>query len=247
MRDGANRPRRRKLALITDASSNNGAAFARYAASKGLDVALVARDEKHLHALTRVICTEYSATAHMFRADPRNVISTADICRWITSRNLSVDVLINNAGFGRANSHAGHTAQLDLDDLPFALTAPILLTYHCLPGMLARRWGRIINVCPNTPTAFDAEGVTQRAINDSVATFYHALNAEVSGKGVTISSVGPEASGMDLGSAIDAGTTGTFYSSKLKNSLEAVESQHLPAMLPTTGETARANSLSLAG
>ena len=241
MLDRAKSPRQRKLALITDASSSHGAAFARSAALRGLDVALIARNEERLHALAREICTEYSVTTHMFRADPRNMISTADICRWITSRNLSVDVLINNAGCGKANAHSIQTVQPKFDELPLALTAPILLTYHCLPGMLARRWGRIINVRSNLPTTTDAEGVTQRAIDKSVATFYQALNAEIADRGVTVSSVSSEATNIDFGCSIDTGSSRNYFPSTMECSLELVARKQ-PTMLSTASGTARATS-----
>src|SRR5258706_12960564 len=89
---GPNRP----LALITGASSGIGADLARELANDGHDLVLVARRAEPMQALAAGLRTNVTIIA----SDLSKPGAAAALVRELGSRNLSIDVLINNAGLG---------------------------------------------------------------------------------------------------------------------------------------------------
>lgn len=137
---------KRRTALITGASAGIGAALARIYAEKGWDLILVARREAPLQALARELTVDHGVTSTVVTADlalpdePHRLAATLD------ARGLTVDALVNNAGFSRttgflATSPDEHGAMIDV-----MLTAPITLSRLLLPGMVQRGFGRVLNV-----------------------------------------------------------------------------------------------------
>lgn len=136
----------RRTILITGASAGIGAALARECAGRGYDLILSARREGPLTALAEELAAQYSVVASIFTADLSATDASARLVEGITARGLSVDGLINNAGFSRT------TGFLDTDPADHAamirvmLTAPVELSRLLLPDMVARGWGRVLNV-----------------------------------------------------------------------------------------------------
>ena len=88
------------MALITGASSGIGMEFARYHASKGGDVILTARRKDALDALASEVQTAHNVTAHVFALDLGAEGGAQALYDQVKAAGLSVDILINNAGFG---------------------------------------------------------------------------------------------------------------------------------------------------
>ncbi len=136
----------RRTALITGASAGIGAALARVYAEKGWDLILVARRATPLEDLARELTVEYGATAVVLTADLADPDAPHRLARTLEQRGLTVDALINNAGFSRttgflATDPDDHAAMIDV-----MLTAPIALSRLLIPGMVERGFGRVLNV-----------------------------------------------------------------------------------------------------
>ena len=132
--------------LITGASAGIGAALARVYAEKGWDLILTARREPALTALAEEIWKTHGQTATVVTADLADPDAPAQLVAAIAERGLTVDGLINNAGFSRttgflATDPAQHAAMIQV-----MLSAPVALSRLLLPGMVERGFGRIINV-----------------------------------------------------------------------------------------------------
>ena len=182
----------RKLALITGASSGIGAAFARIAASKGFDVALVARREDRLESLARDLSAEFGVTARFRSTDLCDPEAPNSICNWINAAGRKVDVLINNAGYSIPQSFAGTPLSKQLNYLELSITGPVALCRHALPGMIERGWGRIINLSSITAFSNGGKGHTLYPASKSfIVKFSQSLNAEVAARGVFVTAVCP--------------------------------------------------------
>ena len=136
----------RRTILITGASAGIGAALARECASRGYDLILTARREGPLQALAEDLTAKHGVTASIVVADLAEPGAPAALVEAIKARGLSVDGLINNAGFSRTTGFlstdpADHAAMIRV-----MLTAPVELSRLLLPGMVGRGWGRVLNV-----------------------------------------------------------------------------------------------------
>ncbi|MGX8273628.1 SDR family NAD(P)-dependent oxidoreductase [Brevundimonas diminuta] len=136
----------RRTVLITGASAGIGAALARVCAARGHDLILTARREGPLQALAEALAAAHGVAATVVVADLAEPEASARLVEAITARGLSVDGLINNAGFSRttgflATDPADHAAMIRV-----MLSAPVELSRLVLPGMVARGWGRVLNV-----------------------------------------------------------------------------------------------------
>lgn len=136
----------RRTVLITGASAGIGAALARVCAARGHDLILTARREGPLQALAEELAVAHGVAAAVVVADLAEPEAPARLVEAIAARGVSVDGLINNAGFSRttgflATDPADHAAMIRV-----MLTAPVELSRLVLPGMVARGWGRVLNV-----------------------------------------------------------------------------------------------------
>ncbi len=136
----------RPLTLITGASAGIGAAFARDLAARGHDLVLTARRVERLQALAQELRDKHNTTVTVLPADLAEPGAVPQLCDALGQRGLTVDWLINNAGYGvpgtfESNDWAVHDAFIRV-----LMTAPTELAWHLLPGMRQRGYGRIINV-----------------------------------------------------------------------------------------------------
>src|SRR5690348_11481918 len=90
----------RKVALVTGASAGLGEQFAQLFARDGHDVILVARNATRLEALASKLEQEHKVKAHVIAADLARPEEPQRIFNEVRSRQLEVEFLVNNAGFG---------------------------------------------------------------------------------------------------------------------------------------------------
>ena len=137
--------RPRPVVLVTGASAGIGAALARIYADKGWDLILTARREAPLRALADELALSGAASTILTDdlADPAAPRRLFDA---ILAKGLTVEGLINNAGFSRTagflnTDPAAHRAMIQV-----MLAAPVELARLFAPGMVERGYGRVLNV-----------------------------------------------------------------------------------------------------
>lgn len=133
-------------ALITGASSGIGEAFARRLAGAGRDLFLVARSEDKLRSLCKELAEEHGIRADHAAIDLSVQGSDKELYEATESREIEVDLLINNAGFGSMGDFAEMELQRELEMIRLNIIALVALTHRYLAGMRKRRSGTIINV-----------------------------------------------------------------------------------------------------
>ncbi len=133
-------------ALVTGASSGIGAAFARELAARQMHVILVARSQDRLEQLATDLQTQFGIQTTVLVQDLSDPQATSDLCHEINARDLSVDLLINNAGFGDYGAFAQRPGARQSEMIKLNVLALTELTHAFLPQMQARRQGAIINV-----------------------------------------------------------------------------------------------------
>ena len=136
----------RKLALITGASAGIGAAFARVYAEAGYDLALTARRADRLDILAKELRAAHGVEVLTLTADLADPGAPGVLIAAIEGRGRHVDVLINNAGYGLPGAYAKTTWAQQQAFIQVLVTAVCALNHGVLPGMMARGYGRIVNV-----------------------------------------------------------------------------------------------------
>jgi len=183
--------RLRETVLVTGASRGIGRALALEFAQHGHDLVLTARNETELQELAATIGRLHGVHAHVFPADLAQQAAPAELFEAIQQAGLVVDVLVNNAGFGVYGKFAETPVEEDLELLAVNIIALTLLTKLFLPGMIAARHGRVVNVA--STGAFQPGPLlnTYYASKAYVLSFTEALAEELRGTGVTATALCP--------------------------------------------------------
>ena len=134
-----------KIVLVTGASGGIGKAIAHDLANRGAELILTARSHNKLEALANEI-NQNGGKAHFFPEDLGQIHSAAALHQKILSANLQVDLLINNAGYGRW----GQFSEFDRDDyasmIQLNITSLTDLCHLFIPAMEDRGNGGVINI-----------------------------------------------------------------------------------------------------
>lgn len=134
-----------RTALITGASSGIGVAFAEQLAAAGLDLILVARSTDKLNALARKLRKE-GCRAEVISQDLSHANAGAKLAKAVAELDMTVDLLVNNAGFGTVGNFHKQAASREAEEVKLNALAVVDLTHAFLPEMLERKAGAIINV-----------------------------------------------------------------------------------------------------
>lgn len=177
---------------MTGASAGIGKAFAQLLAAEGFDLILTARREDRLHALAVDLARAHGVTVHALPDDLSDPDAPARLVETVAARGLRVDVLVNNAGYGVPGSYAGTTWAQQDDCMRVMVVAVAELTHRLLPGMIERRWGRIVNVASLAALVPGVAGHTLYAASKAfLVRFSESLSLEGGRHGVHVTALCP--------------------------------------------------------
>src|SRR3954471_1058765 len=178
-------------ALITGASSGIGADLARDLAGRGHNVVLVARRADRLEALATELRDAQGVRAEAVACDLTDPEATAALPGRVEALGLTVDILINNAGYGSAGQFvdldvASETAMVRLN-----CEAVVALSGAYAPAFAQRRSGAILIVASSAGMQPIPGQATYGATKAFALSFAEALHAELSHLGVAVSALCP--------------------------------------------------------
>jgi uncharacterized protein len=133
-------------ALITGASGGIGKAFAQELAARQTNLVLVARSEENLHQIAQELQEQYQIQVDVIAKDLTEPDATAAVFDITKTKGLTIDLLINNAGFGDYGDFAESDRERQVKMVQLNILALVDLTHKFLPLMRQRRSGSIINV-----------------------------------------------------------------------------------------------------
>jgi short-subunit dehydrogenase len=175
-----------RVAMITGASVGIGEQFTRQLAERGHDVVLVARDVARLEALAKEIKTG-GMEAEVLAADLTDAAQLATV----EARARTVDVLVNNAGFGTFGSFHTLDAETELREINLNVMALVRLTHAAASGMVERGTGGILNVSSLAGFQPGPSNATYGATKAFVTSFTEAVHEELRGTGVSVTALCP--------------------------------------------------------
>lgn len=195
------------LALITGASSGIGRELAKLFAADGHDLVLVARRGEELQKLAEELKKRKPISIHIVPLDLGEPSAPQKLFDKLASKQLAIDVLVNNAGFGLLGKF--HEADLGkmLAMIQLNATALTHLTGLFLPSMIARGSGRILNVASTAAFQPGPLMAVYYATKAYVLSFSEAIGEELRGTGVTVTSLCPGPTKTEFGET--AGMQGT--------------------------------------
>lgn len=180
------------LALITGASSGIGEALAHEHATKGGNLILVARREQKLQAMKEEFKKRYGVQVDVISKDLSKPDAAQELHAEVQNRQLVVDYLINNAGFGGQGKFHEQDWSRHANMIQVNITALTELTYLFLPGMVERNSGRIMNVA--STAAMVPAGPLQSvyfATKQFVLSFSQGIAGELLDTNVTVTALCP--------------------------------------------------------
>jgi short-subunit dehydrogenase len=177
--------------LITGASSGIGAAFAQKIAKRGRNVLLVARSEDKLIALCNELGRASGIRAQYVVMDLTEPDAAVRLVQETQKRELTIDMLVNNAGFGSMGDFAKLDLATELEIIDLNVKSLVELTHRFLPAMRERRQGTIINVASTAAFQGVPFMATYAATKAFVLSFSEALSEENRPHGIRVLALCP--------------------------------------------------------
>jgi uncharacterized protein len=180
-----------RTALVTGASSGIGEGLAQALAERGAGLVLVARRADLLDELAVRLHTAHGGRVDVVPLDLADPGAAEALQRRVSELGLTVDVLVNSAGFAVAGPVAEADPTRLAAQLPVNCTALVEVTARFLPAMVARRSGVVVNVA-SVAALQPVPGLAVYAATKAfVLSFTEALWAEQRGTGVRVLAVCP--------------------------------------------------------
>jgi len=190
-----------RVTLVTGASRGIGRAIALALAERGAAVAV--------NFQTRAEDAD-AVVAQIRAAGGRAIAARADVSIGAQVKEMAaraagelgpVDVLVNNAGVA-----IGGAREEDFDrGIAVNLKSAFLCTEAVLPGMVERRWGRIVNISSGAARGAGLLGVVYNASKAGLEGLTRGYASRVAKDGVTVNAIAPGPVDTDMGAPLKAG------------------------------------------
>ncbi|HEY1605354.1 MAG TPA: SDR family oxidoreductase [Allosphingosinicella sp.] len=174
------------VTLVTGASAGLGAEFARQCRARGDRLVLVARRRDRLEALAAAL-----GETHVFALDLAEPDAPERLLREIEALGLTVETLIDNAGFGLSGRFAEQPGERQTGMIDLNVRALTALCRLCLPPMIARRRGFLLNVASTAAFQAGPNMAVYYASKAYVLSLTEALHQEAKGTGVHVTALCP--------------------------------------------------------
>jgi|SRR4051812_1631697 short-subunit dehydrogenase len=199
-----------KTALITGASLGIGYELAKLFSKDKYALVITARNKSKLESLATEFRALGSPQVTVVAKDLTSLEAPEELFAATEKAGIKVDVLVNNAGFGNRGAFSTTDLDEELDMMQCNVVALVHLTKLYLPGMVARKSGRILQV--SSVAGFQAGPfmAVYYATKAFVTSFSEALYEELRGSGVTVTALCPGATSTGFADRAGLGNSKLF-------------------------------------
>ncbi len=180
-----------QTALITGASSGIGRELARCFAKDRVNLVLVARRRERLQELAGELSEAHNISVEIFDVDLSDAGAREGVYHALRKKNIAVDYLVNNAGFGDNGPFIECDWQKQNAMIELNITALSHLTRLFAPEMAQRGRGGVLNVASTAAFLPGPYMSVYYATKAYVLSFTEALAQELKGSGVRVSALCP--------------------------------------------------------
>jgi short-subunit dehydrogenase len=193
-----------RYTLITGASSGIGYELASVFARNHHNLILVARSEDILSGLKKELEKTFNVQVEVISADLSLVGAAQNLFNAVQAKKLTVDCLVNNAGFGDHGVFLAAKLTKITEMIHLNITTLTELTHLFLPQMVQNKFGQILNVASTAAFQPGPLMTVYYATKAYVLFFSEGLYEELKGTGVTVTALcpGPTESGFQAAAGI---------------------------------------------
>lgn len=187
----------KNYALITGATKGIGYELAKLFASDGYNLVIVARHIDELKS-TAAEFSQYNVDVIAIAKDLFKREDAFALCEEVQSRNIQIDVLVNNAGQGVYGLFKDTEVERELEIVDLNIASTIILTKHFSKQMIARNYGKILNlasIASKTPGPWQS---VYHATKAFVYSFSEAIRYELKENNITVTALLPGATDTDF-------------------------------------------------
>ncbi len=236
-------------AIVTGASKGIGKSFSEILASKGYNLVLIARSESLLKDLSQELEKKYSIKTETIGIDLSEKESPQKVFDYCQNRNLPIDILINNAGYGLFGRFDSSILDNQLNMLNLNILSLVALTHLFIPLLKKQGKAYILNVASTAAYQAVPELSTYSASKAFVLSFSRAIAFELKNTDISVTCLSPgstNTSFMDRAGMTNpkilatAAKLGMNADEVAKQGLEAMfkgEAEYIPGFVNTLGAT----------
>jgi uncharacterized protein len=180
-------------ALITGGNKGIGFCIANELAKRGNNIILTARNESLLRQACNDLSSKYGIKAIYISADLTQDKAPEQILDFVKQQGLSVDMLINNAGFGLSGAFENSSLIEITDMMKVNMEALVKLTYLFLPELKKQQKAYVLNIASTASYQAVPFLSVYAATKSFVLSFSRALDVELRNSSVSVTCVSPGA------------------------------------------------------
>jgi short-subunit dehydrogenase len=177
--------------LISGASEGIGYEMVKIFAGRGYNLLLTARNETKLREIQKQLNTEHNIKIEIFAADLSLPQTPRKIFEFCGEKDINVDILINNAGFGQYGSFKETDFETEKSMINLNISALTELCKLFIPPMIENHFGRIMNVASTAAFFPGPQMAVYYASKAYVLSFSESLSTELAKHNITVTALCP--------------------------------------------------------